>query len=301
VSGVPVAVAAGGRASANEPLTFERLLINGGLPAAFMEAAAVGRARLKYGQLITLALMERNPAVAVEAYVMAKRLPSTATVKELQIKGYKLSGLLCDGSELVTCYKGQRVHLLKGLREDEAARARIFHDTFAGALVPHVTPYELVDSPGGKHFMIMPKFATALEPVPYLDPEGVAALWAHMEEALECLHAKGFTHADVKPANICLTEDGLSAFLIDLGSVAQVGQPTSSTLAYVPRNIARGRASTELDWWMLAMTLAEKACGPEHVLEVGGVHHASTAEVRTHLATHLSPAVWAALEPKLVG
>jgi hypothetical protein len=293
-------VAAGGRASADEPLTFERLLIKGQVPAAGIEAAVATRARIRYGHLITLAIMERNPAAAVEAYELAKRLPSTATVQQLRIDGYKINGLLSEGSELVICYKGQRVHLLKGLREDEAARARIFHDTFAGAPVPHVTSYELVDSPGGKLFMIMPKFATALEPLPYLDPDGVAALWAHMEEALQCLHAKGFAHADVKPANICLTEDGRSAFLIDLGSVAQLGQRTSSTPAYVPRNIARGRASIELDWWMLAMTLAEKGCGAEHVLEVGGVHHASTAELRIHLATHLSSAVWAALEPKLV-
>jgi len=75
------------------------------------------------------------------------------------------------------------VHLLKGLREDEAAGARIVHDTFAGAPVPHVTRYELVDTPAGKHFMIMPKFTTSLEPLPYLDPDGVAALWAQMEEA----------------------------------------------------------------------------------------------------------------------
>jgi len=301
VSTVPVAVAAGGGASAGEPLTFERLLINGGLPAAFIEAAAAQRARINYGHVVTLALLERNPAVALGAYEMAKRLPSTATVKVLHSKGYKLGGLLCQGSELVVCYKRLRVYLLKSLREDEAARVRIFHDAFAGTPVPHVTPYELVDTPGGKHFMIMPKFATALEPVSYLDPAGVAAIWAHMEEALGCLHAKGFAHADVKPANICVREDGLSFFLIDLGSVAQLGARTSSTLACVPRNIARGRASAELDWWMLAVTLAEKACGADHVLEVGRGHRASTAELRAHLAAHLSAAVWAALEPKLVG
>lgn len=51
---------------------------------------------------------------------------------------------------------------------------------------------------------------------------------------------------------------------------------------------------------MLAMTLAEKACGSGQGLEVGGTSHATKNELRTHLASHLSPAVWAALEPKLV-
>jgi len=158
---------------------------------------------------------------------------------------------------------------------------------------------ELVTSEGGKHFMIMPKFATALEPLPYISSDGVAMLWEHMHVALDCLHAKGFAHADVKPANICLTENGSSAFLIDLGSVARLGVRTSSTPPYVPRDMRHGHASAALDWWMLAMTLAEKACGPDHGLVVGGAHHATRDELRAHLRAHLASAICAALESKL--
>ena len=53
--------------------------------------------------------------------------------------------------------------------------------------MPHVTPFELVESAGGKHLMIMPKFATALEPLPYLSPAGVMKMWAQLQEALERL------------------------------------------------------------------------------------------------------------------
>jgi hypothetical protein len=300
-------------------VTFERLLIDSGYPAAHIEASALLRARMKYAHLVTLALMERNPAVARVAYELGERLPSTTTVAALKAAGYQLDGLLCEGSALVVCYKDESVYLLKSLRDDEARRVRAFHEACSSPAaaaaaaaaaagsnlppppIPHITPYELLDSDGGrKHFMIMPKFCTALEPLEHLSVGGVTMVWEHMRQALEGLHAVGFAHADVKPANICLREGGLSAVLVDLGSVARLGEPTSSTTAYVPRDMGRGRARTSLDWWMLAMTLGEKGCGPDHGLAIGGGNVvASRAELRTHLAKHLAPDVWAALEPKL--
>ena len=165
--------------------------------------------------------------------------------------------------------------------------------------MPHVTPFELVESVSGKHVMIMPKFATALEPLPYLSPAGVGMMWAQLQEALERLHALGFAHMDVKPGNICLSEDSDSFYLIDLGSIAPFGVKTSSTAAYVPVDMKSGYSSAALDWWMLAATLAEKACGPVHALVVGGAHQHSADELRAHLAKHLDPAVWAELQPRL--
>lgn len=292
---LPSSAAVGG---GGKPLTFEQLLTADGLPETRLEAAVALRARIKYNHMVTLAIMERNPMVAREAYELAKLLPSTTTVQGLRLEGYKINGLLYEGSELAICFKGERVHLLKGLRDDEAVRARIFHEAVAGETIPHVTPCELVDTAGGKHFMIMPKFATALEPLPYLSPAGVCMLWEHLRQALDSLHARGCAHADVKPANICLSEDGCTMWLYLMGSVARLAEGTSSTPAYVPCDVPR-TASVALDWWMLAMTLAEKGCGPDHTLEVGGKHKASKAELQAHLAAYLDPAVWAALEPKL--
>ena len=264
-----------------------------------IEAPAAFRARLKYGHLVALSIMERRPDIAVEAYELGKKLPSTATLRELQVAGYKVNGLMHEGSELTICFKNDRVHLLKGLRGDEAARARSFLAALGGRSVPHVTPFELVESAGGKHLMIMPKFATALKPLPYLSPAGVGKMWAQLQEALERLHALGFAHADVKPGNIYISEDADSYYLVDLGSIARFGDSTSSTAAYVPRDMKRGRSSAALDWWMLAATLAEKACGPEHALEVGGARHHSAGELQEHLAAHLDLAVWAELQPRL--
>jgi hypothetical protein len=76
------------------PLTFERLLLESGLRPSDIEAPALTRARIKYGHLVTLAIMEHSPSLAVEAYELGKRLPSTATAQELRIAGYKMNGLL---------------------------------------------------------------------------------------------------------------------------------------------------------------------------------------------------------------
>jgi hypothetical protein len=119
-------------------LTFEQLLTDSGLER--IHAPVAMRARIRYGHLVTLAIMERKPSLAREAYELAKVLPSTATAEGLRMAGYKLNGMMHEGSELIICYKGEQMHLLKGLHEDEAARARIFHDACAGEAVPHVTP-----------------------------------------------------------------------------------------------------------------------------------------------------------------
>ena len=293
------AASAGAKNAGGEPLlSFECLLEKGGLRSSDIEKPAVIRARIKYGNLVTQSLMERNPDIAVEAYELGKRLPSTATVQELRVAGYLVNGLLHEGSELAICFKEDRVHLLKGLRDDELARARSFLAALNGESVPHVTSFDLVESVGGKHLMIMPKFSTSLEPLTFLSAAGVRLMWAQLQAALNRLHELGFAHADVKPGNICISEDANSYYLIDLGSISRFGEPTSSTAAYVPRDMKRGRSSAALDWWMLAMTLAEKACGHD-ALEIGGARHHTKEELRVHLAAHLDPEVWGQLCIKL--
>jgi hypothetical protein len=289
-------------AGAGSVVTFDGLLKAAGVPR--VEHAAALRARIKYGNMVTQAMMERNSDLALEAYKLGQMLPSTATARELRVAGYMLNGLLFEGGELVICYKQQRIHVLKSLDQREAARAREFQRALLaleGAHAPpHVTPFELVDTPRGKCLMIMPKHATTLEPLPFIDPNAaVVSLWRQVAGALEGIHAMGFAHADIKPSNICLNEAGDSCYLIDLGSVQRFGERTSSTLAYVPRDMPRGTASAALDWWMLAMTLAEKACGPDRGLEVGGMQHASKAELAAHLAENLVVDVWEELQVKL--
>jgi serine/threonine protein kinase len=162
--------------------------------------------------------------------------------------------------------------------------------------------------------VFMPRFLASLERVPSLDPvadaAAVATLWQHISEALSGLHSLGFAHSDVKPANICLDTRGPFCVLIDLDSAAAFGQATASTAAYFPSDVLCGGqgsgrrvhvASARADWWMLAMTLAQKACG-DSGLPVGYRAKVWTeAEVRAHLGRHLPGQVWAALEGKLEG
>ena len=287
-------------AAASASPTFEELLVEGGLRRANLSCGALRRARIKYANSILLAAHERNATLAVDVYEAAARLPSTSTQLQLSIAGYRMNGPLFDLSELTICYKGERVYVLKCLDPNEAARIATFCEACASALPLGITPFEIMDSPGHKVVMIMPKFATTLEPVPYLSEDGVLGFWNRVRNALNSLHALGFAHMDVKPSNICFNEAG-EMFLIDLGSISRFGEVSSSTDAYVPHDFGSRRAHASLDWWMLAMTLAEKACGTEHGLPVGvGARSATKAELQGHLETYLDRRVWTALEPMLV-
>ncbi len=142
----------------------------------------------------------------------------------------------------------------------------------------------------------MPKFATTLEPIAHVDAQDSQALWRDMRQALEALHGLGFAHMDVKPANICFNAAS-EAVLIDLGSICPFGDRSSSTPAYCPTDLD-GRASPARDWWMLAMTLAEKCCGVGHSLAVARRGY-TKAEVRAHLAAYLDPEIWQELQTRL--
>mmetsp|Transcript_4248 Transcript_4248/g.5965 ORF Transcript_4248/g.5965 Transcript_4248/m.5965 type:complete len:114 (-) Transcript_4248:487-828(-) len=84
---------------------------------------------------------------------------------------------------------------------------------------------------------------------------------------------------DIKPSNLCLSGAG-DAILVDLGSVVKRSSPSQpssseSTMVYVPRDFQPRRryqkdnkytAEDLCDWWMLAMTVAEKVYG----VSIGG-------------------------------
>ena len=147
--------------------------------------------------------------------------------------------------------------------------------------------------------MLMPRYGASLEHLPALSSEGAHVLWQSIFGALRGLHALGFAHMDVKPANICVA--GAQGFvLVDLGSVARFGEAIATTAPYVAADFpgAMRRSSALADWWQLAMTLAEKACGG-HCLDVGARAPPAMAALAARLREHLPAALWRELEPLL--
>lgn len=46
--------------------------------------------------------------------------------------------------------------------------------------------------------------------------------------------------------------------LTDLGSLARIGETTSSTSVFLPLEICSREASAQVDWWMLAVVFCDK-------------------------------------------
>jgi tRNA A-37 threonylcarbamoyl transferase component Bud32 len=218
------------------------------------------------------------------------------------LDGYTVNGPLYEGSELTICYRGTLAYVIKGVRATDAQRLRLLRDTIAqaataGAHAPrHVAPFELRSTPASRTYVIMPRYADTLERMPsFSDADAVATLWDHVSSALSDLHALGFAHGDVKPANVCV--DHGEFWLIDLDSAARFGAVTQTTTAYLPvdERGVRVLASERADWWALAMTLAEKACGAAGLPLGCGARAWTASEVRVHLAKNLPLCVWTAL------
>jgi serine/threonine protein kinase len=166
-----------------------------------------------------------------------------------------MGGCLFDGSELVTCYKGLKVYVLKGLSEDEWKNAEAFEVAFPEKNCPNIVDFTSYTR-DEKHYMIMPKLETTLEPMTYISNEEAMQLWCDIRNALTFVHSGEFAYMDVKPANICVNQGNF--VLIDLGSIVKFGKRSSSTPAYIPSDFTETKGSAHCDWWMLAMTLSEK-------------------------------------------
>ena len=274
--------------------TFESLLIAGGIAAP--RASVVRRAFTRYGAAIVAALAAGGRVeAALDTYHLAESLPSLTTAADFHHHGVDVDGPLYEGSPVTRCFRSRSEFVLKPLDEAEYRRAKALCDALAGTDIPGLTHFELLTSGAGKRFMLMPLAGAALEVLPHLSAEDIHVLWQCTRDALRDLHARGFAHMDVKPANICLS--ARLFVLIDLGSVARFDEPTSTTIPYVPRDFpGKMRCSSALaDWWLLAMTFAEKATG----LAVGEVKPPTMAELADRLLGGLPRGVWDELRAEL--
>ena len=221
------------------------------------------RVGLRYSSQATFAVQEQDSVLALDVYDKTSLLPDTATVSALLIEGYRMNGALFPGSELVICYKGLKVCILKGLSVDEWKNAKTFDEAFSGKNLPNIVDFTLY-SRDKKHYMIMPKFETTLEPISFIDKKEALQLWGDIRDALDFMHSDDFAFMDVKPANICVNDGKF--VLIDLGSIVKFGKRSSSTPSYIPSDFTEKKGSAHCDWWMLAMTLAEKVESKEDLI-----------------------------------
>ena len=295
---LPAAVAAAAPAA-----SLEDLLVAGGMRRTDVRVDVVRRAYVRYGGAVAGALAGAGRAeAAVDIYAMAASLPSLTTEADFRLAGLHINGLLYEGGALVRCFRGREEFILKPLDAHENGRALALHEalTTARASIAGLTAFELHPR-GDKLFMLMPRHGASLEHLAALDAGEALVLWQSVGGALRGLHALGFAHMDVKPANICAA--GAQGFvLVDFGSVARFGEVTSTTAPYVAADFpgAMRRSSARADWWQLAMTLAEKACG-ERCLDVGACVVPTMAMLATRLREHLPAALWQELEPLLEG
>lgn len=248
--------------------------------------------QFRFPQRVRNAVDFQNSTLALDVYTAAERVPSNTTGNEISAGGYQMNGPLYDGSDLITCFKGGKMYIVKGLRPDEYERAQIFLAAFRRSYPPHIITFELQTSSKGKSFMIMPamRYPVDKRPKPYLTSDDVCLLWPNLRDALKHIHSGGFAFMDIKPANICFDDAGY--FLVDLGSIVPFGGTTSSTEAYVPSDLIVNPARAEVDWWMLGATLAEFGCGIDG-LHIGfGNRRFSRREIISTLEAHLPGTVY---------
>jgi serine/threonine protein kinase len=236
----------------------------------------IPRMRRRFPGLVIQVVNEQLPAVAREVYNQTIALPQTETEQQLQVIGYQLYDSWHGNDNFLLCHKETKTYLLKVLASKEYTRAVALQESLNGKTCSYITSFEIL-SHREKNFMIMPFYVSTLETIRLLSMDVGRRVVQQISEAIQFLHEEGFIHMDIKPSNICLNEAG-DAVLVDLGSVVRRSSSSQlstseSTVVYMPHDFQpRSKDSRSnnqyvaedlCDWWMLAMTIAEKIYGVE--------------------------------------
>ena len=237
--------------------TLEDLVVRGGLERGILQNSVINRMKSRFSQKVALAVYMDDAGLAKELYDWAVELPLTATCAQLA----KNMDVIVDGcvygdnTNLQICFVKGVPSVLKAVTLSEYSRA----EALLSAKVEHPNLVKLmVYKWESKHFVIMPLMPITCDHLSGILEIQALKLWDQMSLALDCLHAHGFAHKDVKPSNICIDSNG-DFVLIDMGETVPFGIKSNSTAQFVPKDIdASNPADAMIDWWMLIMTVFDR-------------------------------------------
>jgi len=254
-------------------LTLEELLKNAGVNN--INSHIVARMRKRFGNMVIQAVNEQNATVAKEAYDLTLNLPQTETTHQLSFEGYELDGAWNYCDNITNCFHDTVPCLLKYLVSKETERVKSFQNAVGDYKHSSFTSFVLKTF-NEKVYMIMPHYVSSLELINKISINGGVKLMTQMLSAIDFIHSKGFNHMDIKPSNICVNEQG-DFILVDLGSIVRRNEYSESTTVYVPPDFQPRKPSNPMsnkyhadnfiDFWMLGMTIAEKALE----VNIGGI------------------------------
>lgn len=155
--------------------------------------------------------------------------PPSDPLLGVQLGAYVIQSLLGRGgsADVYLALRGAKREqvALKVLRDgsDPAAVAAFEREAHTAAALhhPHLVAVDAIDSIDGHHFLAMEYVAggTLAQRIKSSGPlawQPAVRMTMQITRALQCAHARGMLHGDIKPANVLLTTDG-DAKLGDLG------------------------------------------------------------------------------------
>ena len=254
---------------------FQALLVGAGVVAEPRVLSTIAESAV----LSTQATMCTTPDVAVTVYELAAHVLRTRTKARVRReKNIVINGLmLVEGVQSAlffhafesTVPRVLKVPLAQGRAAAECALWQELPSAAraSAALVP-VTYLELVGlheaAPGSsatalREGILMPHYACTLAQVPApMDARWALATARRLAAALDTLHAHGWLHGDVKPANIFIDAHTGNAWLGDYGSSvrrADIGTYSGGTPAFQCADVTVAAAPTFLDRAGLAISI----------------------------------------------